>query len=215
MWRRVAPARLLYTAGDRVGSLKRYDIELAKAPSNAFLVREIYLMHMAEGNSGALKRLARNVGGAFAAGKTPAPIALLLARTEAAVAALHGAPQALLAILDADVKAYDSEEGKGATREGRASVDLLYIYAVEYAQAGKTDTAIKLLARALAAGSLYWPSTLPYGCAEFPKPMRDDPRYAALWQSDPRLQELVASRRAGRASGEMGGPWTRTAEWSA
>jgi len=45
--------------------------------------------------------------------------------------------------------------------------------------------------------------------------MQDDPRYQALWRADPRLVELVASRRAGRASGEMGGPWPRTAEWTA
>lgn len=111
--------------------------------------------------------------------------------------------------------AYDSAgRNMSATQQGRASIDLLYIYAMEYAWSGATGRALQLLARALADRSLYWVASLPYGPAEFPQPMRSDPRYAALWRSDPRLGELVEKRRVARAAGQTTGPFRRGPDWS-
>jgi TolB-like protein/DNA-binding winged helix-turn-helix (wHTH) protein len=214
LWRRVALARLLYTSGERDAALARYDIELAADPGNAFLVREIYLMHLAEANAARLKRLAAAVARLWSGRTLPPAVAALLPRIGAGVAALDGAPAALIAMTDADVAAYDGAGTKiAATREGRASVDLLYIYAMEYAWAGAVEKALDLLGRALAAGSLYWPATLPYGPAEFPKPVREHPRYAALWAGDPRLVELMKLRRAASKAGQTAGPWVRTSDW--
>jgi TolB-like protein/DNA-binding winged helix-turn-helix (wHTH) protein len=215
-YRRAALPRLLYLAGERDAALKRYDIELAATPANLFLVREIYLMHLAESNVGALLRLKAKVAGELWKGRQiPPGLAALMARTDAAVAALRGAPDRLVAMVDADVTAYDGAgRNVAATQQGRASIDLLYIYAMEYAWAGATGRALNLLARALAGRSLYWVATLPYGPAEFPEPMRSDPRYAALWRSDPRLAELVEKRRVARAAGQTTGPFKRSSDWS-
>jgi hypothetical protein len=39
--------------------------------------------------------------------------------------------------------------------------------------------------------------------------MRSDPRYAALWRGDPRLAELMESRRVASAAGQTAGPYKR------
>ncbi|HEV7385098.1 MAG TPA: hypothetical protein VGN89_09480, partial [Phenylobacterium sp.] len=216
-YRRVALARLLYLAGERGAALARYDQELAAGPANVFLIREIYLMHLAEANVGALRRLRARVADELWRGRsTPPAIAALMTRTDAAMAALQGAPQALIAMVDADVAAFDAAgRSMAATQQGRASVDLLFIYAMEYAWSGATERALGLLARALAGRSLYWVPSLPYGPVEFPQPMRDDPRYAALWRSDARLAELIAARRKARAAGQMTGPYRPGKDWIA
>ena len=210
-YRRAALPRLLYLSGGRGAALKRYDIELGATPANVFLVREIYLMHLAEANVGALLRLkARLTGELWKGRQMPSGLSALMARTDAAVAALRGAPDRLVAMVDADVAAYDGAGRKvAATQQGRASIDLLFIHAMEYAWAGATGRALDVLARALAGRSLYWVATLPYGPTEFPEPMRSDPRYAALWRSDPRLAELIESRRVARAAGQTTGPFKR------
>jgi tetratricopeptide (TPR) repeat protein len=205
-WRRVALPRLLYIAGDRAGALRRYDSELALAPDNLFLIREAYLIHLSEGDAAGLAGLRATVGRLWQSRPIPAGVTALASRIEAARAALSGRPQALLASVDADVAAFDAPaSGPSATQQGRASVDLLYVYALEYAWAGRSGRALDLLERALAARSLYWPATLPYGRAEFPQGVRKDPRYAALWRSDPRLQELIQTRLRSLASRQMTG----------
>jgi TolB-like protein/DNA-binding winged helix-turn-helix (wHTH) protein len=216
-FRRVALPRLLYLTGQREAALRRYDAELAASPANAFLVREIYLMHLAEANIGALGRLkARLTGDLWRGRPIPGPIAALLARIDAATAALRGAPERLVSLVDADLAAFARAGRAGAaTQQGRATVDMLFIYAMEYAWAGATSRALDALARALAARSLYWVASLPYGPAEFPAAMRRDPRYAALWRSEPRLAELIQSRRAALADGQTTRPFARGRDWDA
>jgi tetratricopeptide (TPR) repeat protein len=212
-YRRIALPRLEYLVGDRVAALKRYDIELAAAPENVFLVQEVYQTLLQEANVGALLRFKAKVTGELWRGRQiPPKISALMARTDAAVAALRGAPDRLAAMVDADVAVYN--QGVAATLHGRASIDLLFVYAMEYAWAGATGRALDLLARALAGHSLYYVAALPYGPAEFPEPMRSDPRYAALWRSDPRLAELMDSRRAASAAGQTAGPYKRGPDWS-
>ena len=195
-WRRTALPRLLYVAGRRSAALGHYARELATTPDNLFLIRELYFMYLSEGEGAALRGLIDQVTQLWRGRPMPPGVTSLLARSEAGIAALGGQPAALIAMVDADVAAFDAPRaGAAATQQGRASVDLLFVYAMEYGWAGRTVRALDLLERALAARSLYWPATLPFGRAEFPPSVRAHPRYRALWSSEPRLLELVRSRR--------------------
>jgi hypothetical protein len=127
-------------------------------------------------------------------GAPPKAVAALLDRAAAGLEALQGRPAALIGMVDRDVAAYDLGAGLSGTTQGRASVDFLFIYAMEYAWAGAVGPAIRMLDRALAGRSVYWPACLPFGVAHFPAAVRADPRYAALWRTDPKRQELVRTR---------------------
>lgn len=204
LYRRLALPRLLYLAGDRAGAMQRYDAERERAPANLFLLRELYLIALSEGDARAMRALHARVGAASPG--MPPPLKTLHARMAAAAEALAGQPAALLALIDADVAAYDAPAAIGiASRQGRASIDYLYINALEYAWAGARDRAFPLLERALAGRSLYWPATLPYGIAPFPPETRSDPRWTALWNSDPQRRDLVARRRTTLAAGLSAG----------
>lgn len=205
-WRRTALPRLLYVAGRRSEALRHYARELTATPDNLFLIRELHFMYLSEGDRAALRGLIDRVTRLWRGRAMPPGVAGLLSRTEAGIAALAGEPAALVAIVDADVAAYDAPRtGTAATQQGRASVDLLFVYAMEYAWAGRTVRALDLLERALAARSLYWPATLPFGRAEFPEAVRAHPRYRALWLGEPRLRELVVSRRRAVEEGRQYG----------
>lgn len=205
-WRRVALPRLLYVAGDRPQALRHYNRELTAAPDNLFLIRELYFMHLAEGDPAALGRLTAKLAELWRGRSIPEGVASLVRRIEAGVAALAGRTGELIAMVDSDVAAFDAPRtGAAATQQGRASVDLLYVYALEYAWAGRISRALDLLERALGARSLYWPASLPFGRAEFPRAVRTNPRYAALWKSEPRLQQLIAIRLRAVKSGQQAG----------
>jgi tetratricopeptide (TPR) repeat protein len=205
-WRRLALPRLLYVTGDRAGALRHYQRELALAPDNLFLIRELYFMHLAEGDAAALRNLVDKLRTAWRHRSMPTGVEELVHRTSAGIEALGGRPAALTMIVDNDVRAFDAPRtGGAATQQGRASVDLLYIYAMEYAWARRISRALDLLERALAARSLYWPATLPFGATEFPESVRRHPRYAALWKSEPRLQQLIDTRLRAVSSRQMAG----------
>ena len=55
------------------------------------------------------------------------------------------------------------------------------------------------------SGTLYIPETMPYGAFEFSAEVRADPRYQAIWKTDPRLVELVALRLEAVRAGQMYG----------
>jgi TolB-like protein/DNA-binding winged helix-turn-helix (wHTH) protein/tetratricopeptide (TPR) repeat protein len=204
-WRRVALPRLLYVAGDREGALKRYDVELRTTPANLFLITEVYIVHLTEADAAALDRLAATVRG-LQGRRAPSPaLSSLLAKIGEAAEALRGRPEAYLRRIDAEVSAYDGDASGLAPSQARASIDLLFIYAIEAAWGGAADKAIGLLQRALAGRSLYWPATLPWGPTPFPAAVRAHPRFAALWQSDPGLSALVAMRRRALDAGQMAG----------
>ncbi|HEV2596485.1 MAG TPA: hypothetical protein VGU01_14935, partial [Sphingomicrobium sp.] len=89
--------------------------------------------------------------------------------------------------------------------QGRARDDLPFIFAIEYAWAGLSEKAIDMLDRALAAKSLYWPTTLPFGSSPFPRAVRESPRYQALWSRDPGLVQLMRNRRLALEERQMAG----------
>ena len=203
-WRRVALPRLLFLAGDRETTMTLYRNEMANTPSNLFLIIEIYLVLLIQNDADGLDGLAVTVAGLQKSAK-PA-IARMIERIRLAAKALRGAPADFIAAIDADVAAYDAPAGDGTgSRLGRANVDYLYIYAIEYAWAAHYPRALDMLERALAAHALYWPATLPFGFTPFPKPMRDDPRFRAVFHSEPGLSELISRRLSAIKAGQMAG----------
>jgi tetratricopeptide (TPR) repeat protein len=194
VWRRLDMPRALYQLGDHGGAMALYESELAANPDNLFLLRELYFIHLTESDAAGLAARIRRVRDDIWKARPPPAVAALLARAAAGLEALQGRPAALIGMVDKDVAAYDAGAALAGTRQGRASVDFLFIYAMEYAWAGAVGPAIRMLDRALAGRSVYWPASLPFGCAHFPAAMRADPRYAALWRTEPKRQELVRTR---------------------
>ncbi|HQN53229.1 MAG TPA: winged helix-turn-helix domain-containing protein [Novosphingobium sp.] len=206
LWHRIALPRLLCVVGDRGNMFRRYDIELSATPGNIFLIKEIYTVHLCDGDAFALDRLAARVRTLHAGAKLPEAAARLLERITAAAAALRGDSAAYVAAIDADVRAYD--DAASATNQashGRLSVDLLFLCGLEYAWAGQTDKSLALLARALAGHSLYWPAAAPYGVAPLPASRRADPRYDALWNREPRTRAYLTLRRQALLDRQMAG----------
>ena len=205
-WHTVTLPRSLYLVGLTEAAERRYDVALAAAPDNLFLLYELYYMHLAEGNAVALGSLARRMAALWAGKPTPPGVQALAARAGAAVAALAGRPATLAAIIDADVAAFDGAgAAAAATLQGRARDDLPFIFAIEYSWAGRPGQAVDMLDRALAARSLYWVASLPYGPAVWPAAVRADPRFAELWRRDPRLADLVERRRRAIETAQLAG----------
>lgn len=206
VWRRLALPRGLYCAGQFKAAAALFDRELAANPSNLFLIREHYMMRLSETDAPGMRRLIVRVRDELWRGRarTP-PLEALLARMAAGAEALEGRPAGLIKLVDADVAAWDAAWGHGGTPQGRASVDLLFIYAMEYAWAGEVGPSMRLLDRALAARSTYWVPSMPYAFARFPERVRDDPRYAAVWAAEPQRMELVRRRREAIERGQMAG----------
>ncbi|MDE1161434.1 MAG: winged helix-turn-helix domain-containing protein [Acidobacteriaceae bacterium] len=204
-WHSVALPRLLYLCGQYEGAMKRYDIEISAAPNNVFLLYEVYFTLFTKGDSSALQRYAFRLAGLWSGKTMPDGICALLKRIPAAVAALNGQPQGLITQLDADLVAFNAGGAAAATLHGRARDDLPYIFAMEYAWAGRFDQAITMLDKALAARSLYWPACLPYGSTPFPAQMRSDPRYESLWTRETRLADAIERRRVAVEARQMAG----------
>ena len=206
VWRRLALPRIHYCLGDRKTAAALFDRELVANPSNLFLVRELYLMGITDPEyPGGLKGIVARVEELWRGKARPPALETLLTRARAGMEAQAGRPAALLALIDADVATYDASMALTGTQQGRASVDLLYIYGLEYAWAGETGRGIALLDRALAGRSTYWVPTMPYGVAPLPAKVRADPRYAALWRKEPKRIELVSDRLAALQRGQMAG----------
>jgi tetratricopeptide (TPR) repeat protein len=205
LWRRITLPRLLYLVGLRTEALQRYQAEMDAAPANLFLLYEIYFLHVAEGDAAGLVAFATSLAALWKTRPQPPRVTALQRRAEAAAAAIRGQPAALLPMLDADLASFDVGARASATIDGRARDDLPFILSLEYAAAGRHGQAIDLLDRALEGRSLYWPASLPFGSAPFPKAMRADPRYAALWRRDPRLIDAVQRRRRALAQHQMAG----------
>ena len=205
VWRRLSLPRVLRSCGAFPEAWRLFDAELAQNPSNVFLIREMYGNHLTENDAPAIDRLIVRARDELWRGNPPPPVTAMLTRAAAGAEALRGRPAALLALVDGDVTAYDAGGDKGGTPQGRASVDFLFIYAIEYAWAGAVTRSLALLDRALAGRSTYWVDSLPFGIAHFPTVVRADARWTALWLSDPKRQEIVASRLRGVTRGLMAG----------
>lgn len=205
-FRRIALPRLLYLVGARSAALRRYDVELQEQPDNIFLLRELYFLLLSERSAPDLQRLGARIDALWRGRRRTAGLSALRTRVDAGRLALTGKPEPLRAMVEAEVSAFDrSDAVSDATPQGRARDDLPFIFAIEYAAAGVPQRALDMLDRALAAKSLYWPATLPFGVAQFPPEVRNSARFAALWERDPGLHSLLESRRSAIMSGQMAG----------
>ncbi|THD82576.1 MAG: hypothetical protein E7812_01660 [Phenylobacterium sp.] len=208
VWRRLALPRMLLSLGARDQAMAHYRHELLLNRDNLFLLRELYIIHLSESDAAAMHDLDRLVRTDLWKGAAlPPPVEAMLGRMAAGAEALAGRPAALVALVDADVAAFDAADLHAATRQGRASVDFLFFYAMEYAWAGQVARSVELLDRALSGRSLYWPPSLPYGPDPFPKLVSNDPRFRAVWLSEPArahlLQLRLASLEHGQTSGDL------------
>ncbi|MDP1988967.1 tetratricopeptide repeat protein, partial [Phenylobacterium sp.] len=200
-WRQLAVPRLLHCAGHRQAAADIYRDLQGRDPANAFLLREVYLMRLAERNAPALRALAEFTRSDLWRGAPPAQIAAQIARMEAGADALEGRPQAFLSVLEADRALYEAAP-PDARKFGRTLGDAWFVLALEYAQAGASERALEALREAVDRGSLYLPWALPYGATEFPPSVSRTPVYAALWRSSPELVNLMNKR----AQAQRGGP---------
>jgi TolB-like protein/DNA-binding winged helix-turn-helix (wHTH) protein len=205
-WRRLALPRMYLTVGDMVRASALYDHEFAANPGNLFLIRELYIVALSNNNADALAKLPARVRAQLPPADLKRPdIAALLDRAAAAAEALAGRPAALLKLVDADVADYDAKLANTGTQQGRASVDLLFIYAMEYAWAGAVARSAVLLDRALTGHSTYWPPALPYGPSQFPAKVRENAAFQAAWRRDPKRAEIVRLRLDALQRGRMAG----------
>jgi TolB-like protein/DNA-binding winged helix-turn-helix (wHTH) protein len=206
-WRRLAEPRLLKCAGRLQEADRLYRLNLDLDREHVFLASEIYFNHMSAEDAAAVRALAAHIRDELWAGEPmAAPMAALVERIEAGADALEGRPDALLALLEEDALALGRPRAEPRlTERGRSSTDTLWTLAIEFAAAGAASRAVDMVEQAMAAGSLYIPETLAYGAFEFTPEVRDDPRYVALWWSDPRLVELMAIRRESLEGRQMDG----------
>lgn len=204
--RRVLVPRAMKCLGQQEAADKAYLALIDADRGNLFLFTETYLYFLVRKDAPALRRLAQHVREDLWAGTPPPQVAAMIARAGLAADALEGRPDAYRAFLAADLAAFDAEQAKALPSvQGRRSSDTIWTYAIEFAFAGETARAIDLLQRALAAGSLYIPETMPFGAFEFTEAVRSSPRYQAIWTSDPRLVELKRLRLASLQARQMAG----------
>jgi tetratricopeptide (TPR) repeat protein/TolB-like protein len=196
-WTQMVVPRLLNCAGRQNEALAAYRALMLKQPASVFLVREVYLWLLARRDAKGIRDLIVFSRDRLWRGHPPQALAGELGRASAGADALDGKPQALLKRLDADRIAIANHMG-GESIFGRTDGDSLFPLALEYAEAGATDTAFIVLRQAVEAGSLYLPWALPYGSNEFPASMRQDQRYSALWRSSPGLVALMQLRSGAR-----------------
>lgn len=203
-WRRYAKPRILKALGRDAESDALYRQELVAAPSNVFLLREVFWAFLARRDGKALAALRALARDKLWAGAPPAPIAQVVERIGLAIDALDGRPTALLDAIDADFAAFNLHDSRTpAIVQSRFSNDLIFGLSVEAAAAGDVDKTISLLAQAVGLRSLYMPEILPFGPHEFGPAIRDQQHYQAIWRSDPALVQLVESRRRAQLEGQM------------
>jgi hypothetical protein len=184
--------------------MRLYRAYLVQDPDHAFLLQDVYLRLLEDADAAKLRQFVDFVRRELWQGRPPSPpVETLLARMAAAADALDGRPQRLLALAEADAAAAPPEDSR--LRQGRLDSDRRWMLAMEFAAAGQPRRAVDLLEQAVARGSLYIPDTLPHGAREFTPAVRAQPRYAALWRSDPRLAELTSLRLQALRAGQMHG----------
>jgi TolB-like protein/tetratricopeptide (TPR) repeat protein len=188
---RIEEARALKCVGRSEASDKIYMRTLGADRTNLFVMSEYYLALLARRDVNGLRALAHRIRDDLWGGKPSVPVTEWLARISEAADALEGKPATFLKRLDGELRAFENRKLDENARRGS---DRYWTFALEYAHAGETSHAIELLGRALKEGSLYIPDTMPYGEWEFTPEMRGDPKYQALWRSDPRLVELMRLR---------------------
>ncbi|HEX5005638.1 MAG TPA: winged helix-turn-helix domain-containing protein [Hyphomonadaceae bacterium] len=206
-WRSMAYPRILKCLGRFEESDAVYREVLAKDPTNLFALRELYLNMLVRRDVAALRELRVYVRDELWKGAPDPTIQGWLDWAEAAANALDGDTAPFVAILEASLRGGDGPPGAAVNvvNETRRRPDDMWMQALEFAVAGKPQRSIDLLKQAVEGGALYIPEAMPYGAFEFSPEVRADPRYQAIWKTDPRLVELVAMRLEAVKAGQMNG----------
>lgn len=196
-WRQLAVPRLLLCDGKTKAADKLYVAALKREPGNVFILREVYIMRLAQRDAKALLALNDYMHGLWH-GRPPQPVASLMARIAAAAEMLNGKPSAYDLLLQADLKALGQPISETAGF-GPTVGDSLFRLGLEYAEAGNGETATACFTRAVNEGALPLPWALPYGAIPIPSSTTQRADYRALWKSTPQLNELTQQRKANRS----------------
>lgn len=205
-WRNLGVPRALKCLGRFDESDAAYLNVLDADPSNLFVLREIYLNHLARREPDALDALRVHVRDELWKGAPPLAVQQWLDWTGMAAKALRGDQAEFTAMLERRQKS-DPGEGDAVAPPDlqRGAGSRAWIAAIEFAIVGQTERSIDMLQEAIKAGALYVPETMPFGAYEFSAEVRANPRYQAIWRTDPRLAELVSLRREAVEGGQMHG----------
>ncbi|ESQ79363.1 winged helix-turn-helix domain-containing protein [Asticcacaulis sp. YBE204] len=196
-WRQLAVPRLLLCDGKTKAAGELYAAALKREPGNVFILREVYMMRLAQRDAKALLALNDYMHGLWQ-GRPPQPVASLMARIAAGAEMLNGKPAAYDQLLQADLKALDQPINETAGF-GPTVGDSLFRLGLEYAEAGNGEAATGCFMRAVNEGALPLPWALPYGAIPIPSLTTQRADYKALWKSTPQLNELTRQRKANRS----------------
>jgi TolB-like protein/DNA-binding winged helix-turn-helix (wHTH) protein len=197
-WRSLGVPRTLKCLGRFEESDAAYLKALEHDPRNIFVLREIYLNLLVRRDSAEMRKLRTYVRDELWKGAPEPPIQGWLDWTAIAADALDGNTKPFIALIEEDVRTGGAKIGEpagpGISDLQRAKAEEMWIQAVEFAVAGSPQRSIDMLEKAVQAGTLYIPETLPYGAYEFSPEVRADPRYQAIWKADPRVVTLMELR---------------------
>lgn len=194
IWRQLAVPRLLHCAGRKAEAAALYGRILGRDPSNVFVLREYYLMLLAQEKAGPLRDLTRHVRHDLWRDGPPAPVSDFLQRMDVAADALDGKSQAFHRLLNAE-RAFLDNPQLASDGFGKSIGDRLFVLAVEYGHTGQADASLTCLERAVEQSSLYLPWALPYGASPLPQTVTRRPAFQAIWRRTPQLSELIKRRK--------------------
>lgn len=205
-WQSLSVPRAQKCLGQFEASDAGYLAALETDPGNLFILREVYLNKLVRRDAEGLRELRRHVRDDVWKGKPTEDVERWLVWTGAAQEALEGQPARFVEMIEREAATLTGRGSiTGINELQRGQSEIMWIHAIEFAFAGQPKRAVDLLARAVAGGALYIPETMPFGAYEFTPEVRADPRYQAIWRSDPRLIELVDMRRQSIEARQMDG----------
>ncbi|ADU13722.1 transcriptional regulator, CadC [Asticcacaulis excentricus CB 48] len=197
VWRQLAVPRLMHCAGRKTDAAKIYARLIDHDRGNVFVLREYYLMLLAQEDARPLRQLTRHVRHDLWHNKPPEAVAGFLRRMDYAADALEGRPSEFHKILDGE-RAFLDNPKLASDGFGKSVGDRLFVLGVEYGHTGQPDKAIICLDRAVEQSSLYLPWALPYGASPMPQSLTLRAEYQAIWRRSPQIVELIRYRKGER-----------------
>jgi TolB-like protein/DNA-binding winged helix-turn-helix (wHTH) protein len=208
-WRTLAVPRVLKCLGRFEESDAAYLKALDLDRGNLFILREVYLNKLVRRDAKGLRDLQAYVRDTLWKGAPEPAVQGWIDWTGFAVKALDGDTAPFIALIEEDVRSGGLGPNvpriPGILETQRGQAEERWIQAVEFAVVGAPQRSIDMLEQAVTIGTLYIPETMPFGAYEFSPEVRADPRYQAIWKSDPRLVEIVALRLEAVKGGQMHG----------
>lgn len=194
-WRTLGLPRALKCAGRHEEAQAAYIAALRQAPESLVTLRDIYLEHLVRRDGDGLNAVRALVRDELWKGEPPPGVVDWLEWTGAAASAMRGEIGNYAAVLESEMRSQIGiPEAVPLSVALRERGESLWVLAMELGFTGSAESAIDMLAAAISAGVLYVPETMPFGDYEFTAEMRANPRYQAIWRSDPRLAALSQLR---------------------